>query len=197
MRKAVPAAGLVLIALSAEAQIVTEMTPERVKEAQADERSEGCYSFKVASLPATRGDPRWTLPNACFTTPYSRVVLRIRKARQQYTPFDGTISPEDLAPELHINTYARLNADARLPASVAMVVLMPFGETDRSKAIRPERTEDEAVKARNRMGAEFEVKNLKAVFPLSMLSDDYEVRVVYGDGSEGRLEFELSKRVLK
>ena len=53
----------------AESQVVTEMTPERIREAIADEKGEGCYALKKTY--------------ACFTTPYSRVVQAARVAKKQ------------------------------------------------------------------------------------------------------------------
>ncbi len=65
------------------------------------------------------------------------------------------------------------------PLDVKAVVVIPAKSKDRSAAILPAERVDLDSRYQNLLGATFEAKGLVASFPLSVLSDDNEVRIVY------------------
>src|SRR5687768_8054551 len=75
-------------ALPSGAQVVTEMTPERIRDAIADTKTDGCYELRKGY--------------ACFTTPYSRVVLAARSAKKEYKPFAEADAADLLAPFIEV-----------------------------------------------------------------------------------------------
>ena len=83
-------------ARAASAQVVTEMTPERIREAIADTKAKGCYVLSTGGVLERFG-------RGCLTTPYSRVVLAAQNAREKYQPFtEADVQPAMLAPEFEI-----------------------------------------------------------------------------------------------
>jgi hypothetical protein len=62
---------------------------------------------------------------------------------------------------------------------VKAVVVAPAQSKDRSAAILPVRSSEQKAQYQNRMGATFEAKGMMAVFPMSVLSEKNEVRIVY------------------
>src|SRR5712692_3213182 len=80
------------------AQIVTEMTPERIKEAISSEKATGCYELHKQSLTGR-------VVVGCFTTPFSRVVAAAQNAKRKYKPFtEADVTPELIAAgELHVH----------------------------------------------------------------------------------------------
>jgi hypothetical protein len=165
-----------LAAVPAEAQVIREMTPDLVKRAAAEKKGEWCYRLSNKRMLA--GD---TLASdftvGCFTTPYSRVALAANMAREKLETFDAEHLPaEMLAPELHVHAFPRTEAGV---ISVQKVLVMPRKSKDPAQAVQPTRTEDAVAMYRNLMGAQFEGKGLTAVFPLEVLSDANDVRIVY------------------
>jgi len=155
---------LCAFAASSQAQVVSEMTPERVQEALVT-AAEGCYMLSPAI--------------ACFTTPFSRVVVLAQAAKRKYKD----IRPSEVPPaavaagELHVYAAARQAATGGI-ASVDAVVILPKGG-DRKAALQPLKTIQDTSQYKNLMGAVFEGKSMTAVFPLSALAERNEVHVVY------------------
>jgi hypothetical protein len=148
------------------------MTPQVIQEA-IEKGGEGLYRLQERS-----GWGNGPLLGY-FTTPYSRVALAAASARKRYTGFTAAdVTPEMLAPELHI--YAVSQAVGRMEiANVEAVVLMPHESKDRSAAIRPIRASELTEEYQNLMGAVATGRSLLAVFPLSVLDERNEVRVVF------------------
>ena len=167
----------------AEAQVVMEMTPERVQEAiayaNAEENPQTFYDAWSGSTAIAEA-----------TTPFSRVValaVRARRLDKQLSPAD--IPAEVLAPELHIRVSA--GADLR----VENIVIMPKGEKDRSKVIQPTKTYSYTEQYKNMMGAVFDGEGMIAVFPLSVLQDGWEVRVLRSNDNESKGKFKVKRDV--
>jgi hypothetical protein len=130
---------------------------------------------KTASLGSYR------LHVADFSTPFLRIAAAARAAQVSYQPFDAShITDEMRAPELHI--YAWPQMDGAEAVGVRAVVITPRKgnkEEKMAKAIQPTRFEDMPMTFKNLFGAKFEGTGRMAVFPLSALSEENEVHVVY------------------
>lgn len=169
----------VLVASPAAAQVVTEMTPERVREAIADKTVERCYPLATGVF---YGDPRYAPDPSklkriqssygCFETPYSRVASAARAATKKYQPFtEADATADQLAPEVRLCAWNRNEAGSDiLKARVEAIVVMPAEGADRTAAIQPTRT---LYKTQQAIGF------LCVAFPLSALSAANEVRIVY------------------
>lgn len=175
-------AALVLLAAApAGAQVVTDMTPELVRQAIADEKNPGCYSFGGGSgWGVTQGGAY-----GCFTTPYSRVARAAQDARKTYKPFtEADVTADMIAPEVRVHAFARNNAQKRGPRiiNVEAVVFMPEGSKDRAAAILPATSATMTDEFKNGFGATFEGRSVTATFPLSVLDARNEIRVVFDSG---------------
>lgn len=178
MRFALVAA--LLLAPAAGAQIVTDMTPELIAQAIKDEKNKGCYPLATTGTFGTEKFGR-----GCFTTPYSRVALAAREARERYQAFSADqVTPEMIAPELEViaipqKTFVFGRGMEGPPASVKAVVVIPTKSKDRSQAILPLRQEPTLERYSNMLGATWEAAGMVATFPLSALSEKHEIRFVY------------------
>jgi hypothetical protein len=175
-------AGVLIIgAAPAGAQVVTEMTPELVRQAIADTKAKGCYPLESGGVMGTAAK-FW---RACFTTPYSRVVYAASEARARYQTFtEKQVTPEMVAPEVEIVASPQKSfVDGRgmvgVPTSVIAVVVIPQNSKDRSQAILPTRQEANRTRYMNLFGATWEADGMVAYFPLSVLNEKHEVRFVY------------------
>lgn len=171
---------LALLPVGALAQVVTEMTPDLIKQALADQKTDTCYGFgPSAGFGAIKlsGAPGY----GCFTTPYSRVVAAARDATKKYKSFtEADVTPEMIVPEAHFHAFAQRRDHGPGMVDVEAVVLMPKGSKDRAAAIQPIRADQMTAEYKNLMGATFEGKSITAVFPLTVLDERNEVRVVFG-----------------
>jgi hypothetical protein len=172
-----PLCGVVLLlvfAALAHAQVVTDMTPELVQEAITKGGS-GLYKLQEQTI---WGDGPVL---GYFTTPYSRVALAAALARKHGKPYTAAdVTPDMLRPELHV--YARAQAvygNKNRIANVTKVVVMPYQSRDPSAAIQPTGTPDVTEDHWHLMGAVAKGRNMMAVFPLSVLSENNEIRVVF------------------
>jgi hypothetical protein len=175
---AITALGLMAAPTTAVGQVVAEMTPEAIKAAIADTKNDGCYTLKKGF--------------ACFTTPYSRVAQAAQAAKKKYEAFtEANATPDMLAPVVEVIAFPQptfIMGQGRKgpPVDVTAIVVMPAKGKDASAAIPPTAKVDLDARYQNLLGATFEAKGLVARFPLSVLSADNEVRVVYsGKGCAG------------
>jgi hypothetical protein len=166
--------GCVLRAGEARGQLITQMTPELIGEA-IEQRDSG--SYKIQEHSGWGNGPVL----GYFTTPYSRVVLAANSARKLYKTFTlADVTPELLAPEVHVYALARaIGGRMDAIANVQAVVVMPAKEKDRTKAIQPIRTSELTEEYKNLMEAVMTGRSIIAVFPLSVLDEKNEVRVVF------------------
>jgi hypothetical protein len=117
-----------------------------------------------------------------FSTPFSRVAMAAQDARRQYRPFTAAdVTDEMLAPELHVivPAYSASAGDIR---NVDAVVIAPRGSKDDSAVLQPIRSEPMRDEFRTLLGATFEGRGLIAVFPLDVLREGNELRIVYDIG---------------
>jgi hypothetical protein len=179
--RALAVVGLLARAGSAQAQILKDLTPDQIKAALADTKTDSCYELKPkVSLGLAIGAKAVTVPMGCFSTPYSRVVGIGAAARKKYLVADAaSITPETIgAGELRIFAFAQSTGQAGM-ADVQTVVIMPKDTKDRSKAIQPTHAEELTEEYKNLYGASFQGKSMMAAFPLTALSESNEVHVIY------------------
>lgn len=173
MLKQLAVVALSFAASPVEAQVVTEMTPELVKAAIAA-GGESCYRIKTKVMMDAR-------PAACIGTPYSRVAGAAGEARKKYQPFaEADVTPEMLAPQVTVAVFPqnRLYNKGGM-VSVEAVVVMPAKSKDRAAAILPTQQAQLDEKYQNLYGAQFEARGMMATFPLSVLDEKNELRIVY------------------
>jgi hypothetical protein len=175
MGRILTAAALTLAAVPGHAQVVQEMTPERIREAIADRKTEGCYELKKSY--------------ACFTTPYSRVVQAARAAAKEYKRFgEADVTEAMVAPVVEVLAYGQLamvmgSGRVGSPVDVKTVVVLPRKSKDPGDVIHAMERIEVGSTWDSGLDGKFEGKGMLAVFPLSVLTEANEVRLVYnGDG---------------
>ena len=201
MSRLLAVASLAVFAAPVAAQVVTEMTPERVREAIAvgtSQKEAPYYEIRKGGFGGSLYKPRL----GSFTTPFLRVAQAAYEAKKQYRPFtEADVPAEMLAPELRV--YGMSQAEGARIANVQAIVITPKGQRDPAAAIRPSSTAEVPVQYRNLMGMTAEGKSLMAVFPLEVLRESNEVHIIYDsgvhDGRENKfcedcfVEFKLEK----
>ena len=153
------------------------LTADQIKAAlAADRKATACY-------PLYGGN--WFMKEVfgCLTTPYSRVVAAAQNARKMYQ--EPTLPAPDVIADGELHIHAFSHALKRDVSSPVMVVLMPAKSKDKSKAIRPTRIEESKTHYSNAYGATSEGKELMAVFPMELLSDKYEIHIVFDESRYG------------
>lgn len=172
--------------VSAGAQIVVEMTPETIKAAIADTKNDGCYELHKGF--------------ACFTTPYSRVAQAAKAAKKKYQPLtEGDITPGMIAPIVEVLAWPQPSfvygrGRNGPPIDVSAVVVLPAKSKDASAAIQPTEKGDLDSHYQNLLGATWEAKGIVAKFPLSVLTAENEVRIVYdGKGCQPNMMKKLTE----
>ncbi len=168
----------------ASAQLVSDMTPERIKEAIAlghNSKEAGRFlsSYVLQKRSGWGNGPRV----GSFTTPYSRVVLAARAAQRKYKTLTAAdVTPEMIAPEIHVYAMSQVENDSQKRPqiiSVEAIVLMPENGKDRSQAVQPTKTQDATDEYKNLFGAAFEGKSMSAVFPMDAFREGMDLRVIY------------------
>ena len=176
---------------------VNEMTPQLIAEAiKAGEKGD----VPDGVITKSSGWSWGSIHIATFSTPYMRVAMAARQARKAYRKFTpADVTPEMIAPELHVYAWPQVNgADKasrdpvggnaiydRAPVggvNVTAIVITPRKGKDEEKmaaAIHPSRFEEMTTLWQNLFGAEFRTLGMVAAFPLSALSEDNEVHVIY------------------
>jgi hypothetical protein len=159
--------------LHAHSQVVTDMTPVLIQEA-IDSGAPGPYKLQECS-----GWGNGPLLGY-FTTPYSRIVLAAAAARKRYKTFTSAdVTADMLAPELHVYAISHAIDGMKEIANVEAVVVMPYKSKDRSAVVLPTSTTALTEEYRNLMGAVANGRSIMAVFPLSVLDENNELRVVF------------------
>ncbi len=165
-----------LVAATARGQIIGEMTPERVREAiSAGMKAKEVTAYKVQEK------ARWSWPPliAVYTTPFMRVMLAAHAATKRYRPFsEADVTPEMLAPEIHVYAASQSLEGAAI-ANVEAVVVLPRDSKDSSQAVHPLRMNEASEQYKNLFGFVGEGRGMIAVFPLDVWRDDNEVHVVF------------------
>jgi len=163
----------------AKAQVVTEMTQERIREAITWGSSQKNVDFpEIMSRSGwswKSEKPRWSF----YSTPFLRVASAAHSAKKKYKNFtEADVTPEMLAPELHIYGLAVPLGGMDI-ANVEAIVITKVKEKNRESAIQPVRTEPLPADYQNLFGAKTEGRSMLAVFPLSLLREGHEVHIVY------------------
>lgn len=171
---------LALLPAASRAQIVTEMTPERILEAIAfgtSQKEAPFYEIRERGFMGSLYKP--TLGS--FTTPFLRVALAAYEAKKQYKTFAPTdVTKEMVALELHV--YGRSQVMGARVANVQAIVITPKGRHEPADAIRAFSTTEVPIQYRNLMGMTAEGKSLMAVFPLDVLRETNEVHIIFDSG---------------
>ena len=181
-RHGVTTAALILVVSAVtivQAQrIVSTMTPDLIAEAiKAGERG----SVASGELMVKSGWSWGSLHIATFSTPFMRVAAAASEAKKKDRTFRaGDVTGDMIAPELHV--YAWAAVDGGQAANVSAVFITPKKGSPTAKmekVIRPGRFESTPQQVPGLAGATANVTGRLAVFPLSALSEDNEVHVVY------------------
>ena len=121
----------------------------------------------------------WPVSVGGFSTPFLRVAMAANAAKSKYKTFVASdVTPEMIAPEVEIIARS-IGLEGTSVANVEAIVVLPKGVKDPLKAIQPIRTRALDEKYKNLMGFTAEGHGMIAVFPLSILKEGYEVRVIF------------------
>jgi hypothetical protein len=182
-------ASAALRAAKGEAQsLASSMTPERIEEAirlASDEKSVRSLLAKyVVQTHAGWGDgPRI----GTFSTPFVRVVQAATaalKTGKAFSPSD--VTPGDLAPELHvIVTFQPSGAGDAKEVAVESVTIARRRDTSRAGDIQPLRMPALTTDYQSRYGQTFDAPGIVAIFPLTALAADHEIRVSFREVVKG------------
>jgi hypothetical protein len=115
-----------------------------------------------------------------ISTPFFRIAQSSEWARRRYQRFsEADVTPDMRADELRVHVPPlRPFTDARI-LDVEAIVIAPIGSESLDAVIHPLRTEEFTEEYRNLLGASLEGKGMMASFPLDLLSEKYELRIVY------------------
>ncbi len=131
-------------------------------------------------------------PDVCgiASTPFLRVAHAAHRATVKYQKLTADqVAPADLAPELLVYGSPR-GAHGRA-TSVAAIVVMPKGGKSKADAVQPMRAEPVDVEMSNAFGATAQAQALGAAFPLEVLQEGAEIRIVYESGFECSMKVKL------
>ncbi len=174
---------LVLLPAMLAADVVTEMTPERIREAIAF----GTKKKSLSNYPI--GDEWNVLLN--FSTPFLRVAQAAAEAASTYRPFgEADVTPDLIEPEIRLNAVASIYNVAIVSNVRAVVIVLPDG-----RVIQPSRVEERIEDYQNRYGAKGTARSLIAYFPLSVVMDGNEVRVVRGSESRTKFDHDAIRKI--
>jgi len=173
---------------TAAQQVIVTMTPESVDEAirlAADEKATArLLDAYVVQTRAGWGNGPLI---GSFSTPFARVVQAALAARKKGSAFAaGDVTPDLIAPELHVIALAQTAAsDDGMIATVLSVVLGRRGSKDPADVIQPLRTTELTAQYQSLVGTAFKGTGVVAVFSLSALVPDSEIRVVFDRTARG------------
>jgi hypothetical protein len=183
-----PAWGLVVAiasAMTAQAQIVHDMSPDLIREAitlGTKAKNLGPYEIQEKA--------RWSWPPliAFYTTPFLRVALAAHTAKKRYKQFtEADVTPKMLASEIQVYAPSHSGQGAHI-ANVETIVVMPYKSKDTSLAIHPTRMSEASVEYKNLFGFSAEGRGMLAAFPIDIWQESNELHVVFDEeipGSHG------------
>jgi hypothetical protein len=122
-----------------------------------------------------------------LTTPFARVVRAALAAHKNGQTFAADDVTSDLVlPELHVIAYSQKSAyDQPLAAEVFSVALAPRGSRDLGAISQPLRKEELTAEYADRYGLDSTGSGVIAIFPLSALRAEIEVRVLFDRAAKG------------
>jgi len=163
------------------AQVVTQMGPERVREALDWGQTAADGELEQYELWTDR---TWLVN---FDTPFLRVAQHSRAARsQEQGVAEGDVSPKLAAPELHVYAHARAQAARGPLPNIDYVMIIRPRSGGPSDTILP--TVIQSFVRRVPMDSDFTgptriARSVKAVFPLSALAPGNAVRLTFEGGA--------------
>jgi hypothetical protein len=170
-----------------QAQIIRDMTPERIREAIAlGTKSKDLRWYSVQEK------ARFTWPPliAVYTTPFLRVALAANAATKQYKTFtEADVTPDMIKPEILVYAESHTVQGADI-ANVETIVLLPHNSKDANQAVHPTEMKDVSQEYKNLLGFSGEGKGLVAIFPIDAWNENNDLRVVFDKtipGSSGGL----------
>lgn len=169
-------------------QVIVTMTPESVDEAirlAADEKATA--RFLDAYVVQTRAGWGNGPLIGSFSTPFARVVQAALAARRKGNSFPpANVTSNLTAPELHVIALAQpAAADDTMVTTVQSVVLARRGSKNPADVIQPLNTTELTAEYQNLVGTTFKGTGVVAMFPLSALVPDSEIRVVFDRTARG------------
>jgi hypothetical protein len=170
-----------------QAQIIRDMTPERIREAIAlGTKSKDLRWYSVQEK------ARFTWPPliAVYTTPFLRVALAANAATKQYKTFtEADVTPDMIKPEILVYAESHTVQGADI-ANVETIVVLPHNSKDANQAVHPTEMKDVSQEYKNLLGFSGEGKGLVAIFPIDAWNENNDLRVVFDKtipGSSGGL----------
>jgi hypothetical protein len=165
-----------LIGADAHAQIIRDMSPERIREAIAvGSKAKNVWVYTIQEK------ARWSWPPllAVYTTPFLRVALAANAAKKQYKTFAETdVTPDMLKPEIQVFIPSRALQGTSI-ANVQTIVLLPHNSKDAAQAVHPTSVTEATQEYKNLLGFTGEGKGMVAVFPIDAWREDYDAHVVF------------------
>lgn len=124
-------------------------------------------------------------------TPFLRVALAARQARETYRTFSAAnLTPELTEPVVVVVFQPQPSSNG--PTSVMTVLAMPKGKSDPTLAIQPIWSKPNDISYQNVFGATWTSSGMLAAFPLETMGAGFEFIAVYegraamGSGPNGR-----------
>src|ERR1700687_1697063 len=171
-----------VVVVAAQAQIVQDMTPERIREAIAfGARAKELSPYKIQEK------ARWSWPPliAVYTTPFVRAALAANVAKRHYKQFtEADVTSEMIAPEIHVYAPSQ-HTEGTSIANVETIVVLPYNSKDNSQAVHPIRMNEASEQYKNLFGFSGEGRGMRAVFSLEVWREDNELHVVFDRGIPG------------
>lgn len=186
-----------ILALLLAGGVVTDMTPELIREAIAyGAKEKKIQPYKLSGKRGSHGcfgvdnGQNMSRPTiASYTTPFMRVALAAAEAKSTYKEFTAAdVTPEMLAPEVVMVAPSWAKCREGIKGVKAVVIVLPGGQV-----VHPERQLELTEKYSNAYGATDSGQGILAFFPFSAIQEGAEVRVVMDDGQEAKDKFELAK----
>jgi len=130
-------------------------------------------------------------------TPYLRVALAARAARDSYKAFaESDVTPDMVEPLVYVQVPPQERVGATTPldqyVDVETVLVLPKGSKDPAQAIRPIWLKESVTVFTNLFGVQWQTKGMVAAFPMETLSPAYEFVAIYkekptmGGGTSGK-----------
>ena len=163
---------LCLVSAASAAQVITEMTPERVAEAIA-----AGTQAKTLEYPRLKGGPA----ECVLVTPFSRVAQAAFEAKRAYKTFSlSDATPDMLAPTVDVVCPSRCVTPGCTRSfgigTVQAVVITDKGGTSPQQPIASKPMPETY---QNAFGAKDQASGILATFPISALQPGRELHVVF------------------
>lgn len=171
-----PIAILVAMQSVIHAQIIRDMTPERIREAIAlGTKAKDLGWYKVQE----KARFSWPPLIAYYTTPFLRVALAANDAKQHYKTFTASdVTPDMTTPQIVVYAPSQAVEGAEI-ANVETIVVLPHNAKDPSRAVHPAEQKDASEEYKNLVGFTGEGRGIVAIFPIDVWQEGSDVHVVF------------------